>query len=418
MAVSVIEGILLFVLSIPIVMRHRILPIVGTPYWLFGILFFVLLAHLIICLYPSLVRSTQRLLRIKTVFLWGVITISLGGSLISSIVDRSKTAPIYGVHDIILQQEAAIRFLLEGKNPYTETYFGTPLEQWNYDELGSDAINPALYHFVMPPWYLLFPLPFYFFSIPILGYFDARMVLLFCIVGTLFVLSRFFKDRSISSLAIMFTALSPATVDYIIEGRSDIFAIFWLVLSLYLLENKRLIFASLVFALAILSKQSIWIATPFFLYYLVINKKTIKPAMVSIGVMLAVVLLVAGPFLLWDVKSLASSVIFYLSGNTANSYPVSGYGLSMILYEFGIIKDIHAYYPFASWQIIFGLPILGASLVWFAKKPSMSRVLIGYGVVLFAIWYTSRYFNNSHVGYLSWVFTIGALKHLDEKEGS
>lgn len=140
--------------------------------------------------------------------------------------------------------------------------------------------------------------------------------------------------------------------------------------------------------------------------------------MVSIGVMLTVILLVAGPFLLWDVKSFASSVIFYLSGNTANSYPISGYGLSMILYEFGIIKDIHAYYPFANWQIIFGLPILGASLVWFAKKPSMSRVLIGYGVVLFVIWYTSRYFNNSHVGYLSWVFMIGALKHLDEKEGS
>ena len=419
MALSVIEGILLFVLGIPVVMRYRILPIVGTPYWLFGILFLVLIANLVVSLYPSVIRSTLRLERIKAVFLWVAITITLGGSVVTSIVDRSNTAPIYGVHDIILQQEAAIRYLLEGKNPYKELYFGTPLEQWHYDELGKKVINPALYHFVMPPWYLLFPLPFYFISTPIFGYFDGRMVLLFCVVGTLIVLFRSFKNKSIAHLAIIIIALSPATVDYLIEGRSDIFALFWFILSIFILEKKRLILSSIVFALALVSKQSIWIAIPFFLFYQwQTHKKTIKSVLISICVIGFILGVIAGPFLLWDAKSFADSVVFYLSGNTSNSYPISGYGLGMVLYEFGGIRDIHAYYPFIVWQTFLGLPVLGVTLWFFTKKPSISRLILGYAAALFVVWYLSRYFNNSHLGYLSSVFALGALKSIDETEKS
>lgn len=405
-----LDAILLYALATPVVMGYRILPVAGTPYWLFGILFTLLIGNILLTLYPG--RFSKNLEKIKSVLLWVLIAIVLGGTTVTSIVDRSKTAPVYGVHDIILQQEAAMRYLLEGKNPYKETYFGTPVEEFNYDEPGNTkAVNPALYHFVMPPWYLLFPLGIYFFSIPIFGYFDGRMALLVAMVGLLVILWRWFKSRPLASLAVTLIALSPATVTYFIEGRSDVFALFWLVWSLYLLEKKRFFWSAIIFGLAIMSKQTIWFALPFFAMYVYrIGGKKFKYIVVSLLVALGI----SGPFLLWDAKAFFDSTVGYLSGTGPYGYPVSGYGLGMVLNQLGIIKNIHAYYPFIIWQIVLGIPVLILTLRWLARKPMMSKVFIGYALTLSVFWYFSRYFNNSHLGYLSSVFILGALKDRDE----
>lgn len=411
-----LDALLLFVLAIPVVMRYRLLPVEGTPYWLFGILFFILLANVIVSLYQSVLKKFFNILKVKTIFLLLTVLIVVGGTMSTAIVDRSKTAPVYGVHDIILQQEAAMRFLLEGKNPYKETYFLTPLGDWHYAELGKDAVNPALYHFVMPPWYLLFPFPFYFVSIPLFGFFDGRIPLLFCFIGLLFILYQWFKDKHIALIALALTALSPAVIDYFIEGRSDIFALFWFVWSLYLLDKKKLILSSVIFGLAILSKQTIWFALPFYFIYAWVTLKRSNKIIVRLIIpFLITIVILTVPFLLWNTRAFLESVVFYLSGNSPNSYPVSGYGLGMLLYEFGVIKDIHAYYPFILWQVILGLPVLVFGLWWLVKKPNFSRLLIAYGAMLMIVWYVSRYFNNSHLGYLSSIFVLGMLKDLDEK---
>lgn len=411
-----LDAVLLFALSIPVVMRYRILPVVGTPYWLFGILFLVLLINLLVSAYASVFPKPVTVIRLKAILLSLTILIVVGATSVTAIVDRSRTAPVYGVHDIILQQEAAMRFLLEGKNPYKETYFATPVAEFHYDELGKPAVNPALYHFVMPPWYLLFPFIFYFLSIPLLGYFDGRMVLLFCLFGLLIILYRWFKNKQIANLAIVITALSPAFIDYFIEGRSDIFAFFWLVWSLYLLEKKKIFWSSLLFGLALLSKQTTWFAMPFYAVYLWwLSKKSLPVALRSLLPAVVTVVALVSPFLFWDARAFNDSVVFYLSGSAAQSYPVSGYGLGMLLFELGVIKDLHAYYPFIIWQIFLGIPVILGALWWLSKKPQMSRLIIGYGTVLTIMWYLSRYFNNSHLGYISSVLILGVFRDLDER---
>lgn len=410
------DALLLFALSIPVVMHYRILPVEGTPYWLFGLLFAILTGNILISFNSFFSKRIKLLSTFKSLFLWAALTIVIVGVMLTAIVDRSKTAPVYGVHDIILQQEAAMRYLLQGKNPYKETYFGTPLEQWSYGELGKSAVNPALYHFVMPPWYLLFPFAFYFVSIPLFGFFDGRIALVFCMVGLLIVLRRWFRDHQLGSLAMILTALSPATVSYLIEGRSDIFALFWLVWSLYLLEKRKFLWSAVIFGLALASKQTIWFVAPFYLIFAWVQKKSFAKLLPMILLLGAVVVILIGPFLIWDAKAFLDSAIFYLSGNTTGGYPVSGYGLSMVFYEFGIIKDTHAYYPFILWQALFGLPVLIILLRWLMKKTTMSRLLISYAMLLLIIWYLSRYFNNSHIAYISSIFALGVLKQNDEKD--
>jgi hypothetical protein len=417
MWLSIVDSLLLFALSIPVVMKYRILPVDGTPYWLFGLLFFLLSLHCLISFYPELLGKYKKHLQsVKLGFIVATLIITVGGATMTAMFDRAKTAPVYGVHDIILQQEAAMRYLIVGKNPYKETYFGTPVESFHYAELGRDAVNPALYHFVMPPWYLLFPFVFYYSGIPVFGFFDGRMASLFTMGMLLLFLWYWFRDKGVSRLAIVVTALSPSVVEYFVEGRSDVFALSWLVGALLFLSYKKYAASSAVFALALLSKQTIWFMAPFYLAALWITTSARPRVFVTaVAIMAGIGIALTAPFLLWDARAFIESVILYLSGGTATSYPVSGYGLGMVLFDAGVITDIHAYYPFIYWQIAFAVPLFIVLMRWYRGKPVESRMIVSYAVFLTVYWYMSRYFNNSHLGYLSMLYALGGLKVIDEK---
>ncbi len=417
MALEIINAVLLFAFSIPIVMKYRILPVDGTPYWLFGVLFLMLTVNCVTSFVPSVLGAFRRHAdKVKNTLLVVVLIIVLGGVSITAMFDRAKTAPLYGVHDIILQQEAAMRYVITGKNPYKETYFGTPMEAFHYAEIDNDkAVNPALYHFVMPPWYLVFPFAFYYTVRPVVGFFDGRMALLFTMGLLLIALWHWFKDKEVARLAVILTALSPAVIDYFVEGRSDVFALSWLIVSLVFLEKKRFIWSAVMMMLAILSKQTVWVMVPF--YGMILWQRTMKRSAVfwsSVGVSLFAGAMITLPFFLWDPRAFLDSVIFYLNGSSLHSYPVSGYGLSMVLYSAGIIRDIHAYYPFIIWQVL----VCGPLFVFLARslwaKSTQSRLMLTYSVFLIVFWYMSRYFNNSHLGYLSMLFVLAGLKGMDE----
>jgi hypothetical protein len=437
---------LLFALSIPIVMYFRIWPVEGTPYGLFGILFFALIGKVFIDLYPSLMGKLQRIISVSLLIL--ICSIVLGGSTWTAIVDRHKTAPEWGAHDVVLQLEAAMRYLIQGKNPYKETYFGTPVELFRYAELGKDAVNPALYHFVMPPWYLLFPFPVYLIANRTVGYFDVRMVSLLVIIVTVVILWFWIKDKMLKELAVIITLLSPATVSYFIEGRSDPFAFVWLLSSMFFLQKKQYYLSALLMGLGLVSKQTIWFAFPLWIVYVLLFSlgkdkrvtqstsitlltffkpstklgmrvstliKLTKHIIIPVSLAIGTALLISLPFIIWDAGALLESVVFYLSAGGETGYPVSGYGFSMILYENGIITGIRDYFPFIVVQLCIGLPILFGLIYWIIQKPTMSKFFLSYGIFLFIIWYFSRYFNNSHIAFLSSVFLLGIIFHYDEE---
>ena len=392
-----LDSILLFALVIPFIMSYRIGPD-ETPYWLFGLIFLGLLSYLSL---DILKLKDNLFFKLKQIILWLLIVGVIGGAVFSAIVVRHQTHPIYMIHDIIIQQEAAIRFLLHGRNPYATTYFDTPLAQWNYSD---KEVNPALYHFVMEPFYLLFAVPFYLVSNRLFGFFDGRMPLFFLFFIMLFTASKLVKDKSKKLLFLIFLAFNPAMLGYTLEGRSDIFMFAFLFPGLYLLHIKKYLIAGIPLALAFAVKQSVWPLLPFYFAFVYFKNKNMRktlrdllPFIITFG---AIVL----PFFLWDAKSFLDSTIFYLSGNTLHGYPISGYGIGMILSQMGIIKDANAYYPFDIWQAIFGLPLAIILIKNLKNNLNVGRLIFAYGIFLFVFWYLSRYFNNSHLGYLSMIF--------------
>jgi uncharacterized membrane protein len=389
-----LDSVLLFALVIPFIMSYRIGP-GDTPYWLFGLIFLGLFFYL--CL--DLLKIKEKIYYfLKSLVLWFLIVGVIGGAFVSAIIVRHETHPIYKIHDIVIQQESAIRFLLDGKNPYSVNYFGTPLEQWHYSDLEE---NPALYHFVMEPFYLIFALPFYFLSNITFGYFDGRIPLLFLFFSLLILAWFLLKNNGKKLLFIILLAFNPAMLPYVLEGRSDIFMFAFLFAGLFLLHKKRFFWAGVLIALAFAVKQSVWPIFPFYLAFIYFKTKNLKDTLKSVLPFAITFILIILPFFLWDQKAFLDSTVFYLSGNVTHSYPISGYGLGALLNQFGFIKDVNQYYPFVIWQIIIGLPLMGYLIFYLMRNPVVSRLILIYGIFLFVFWYLSRYFNNSHLGYLS-----------------
>lgn len=392
-----INSILLFSLSVYFIMSVRISPN-DTPYWLFGIIFLGLLGYLVL----DFVNFSKSLyFKLKNGLLFFLIVTIIGTSFGSEILVRHQTAPIYNVHDIVLQQEAAIRLLVKGKNPYAESYFGTPLEKWHYSDT---EVNPALYHFVMMPFYLDFALPFYYVSNHTIGFFDGRIPLLFLFFSMLALSFILIKDQEKKHTFLILFTFNPLTLSYMLEGRSDIFMYPFLFLGFYLLHLKKFSWAGIPIALAFAVKQSAWPFFPFYIAFLFFKTKNISKTLKQIAPFVLTFTLIVLPFFLWNQKAFIDSTVNYLSGSTAHAYPISGYGFGRVLNEIGIIKDLNAYYPFQLWQLLTGLPILVILIRFLKKSPNVSTLIVTYAIFLFVYWYFSRYFHNSHMGYLSMLF--------------
>ena len=393
-----LDSILAFILIVPFIMTVRIWP-EDTPYWLFALIFSGLLSYLFLDVLKLKKEAYEML---KNAMIWALVLVVIVSSFGSEIIVRHQSSPTYNVHDILVQQEIAMRFLLDGKNPYSETYFSTPLENWHYSET---EINPALYHFVMQPSYLLFALPFSALTGTILGYFDGRIPLVSLLLLSLLVGFKLLKDGEKRRSFILLLGFNPLMILYTLEGRSDFFMYGFLMTGLYFLYKKKLLLSAALLAFAFTVKQSVWPLFPLYIGYLWFTNKDNGNLYKTIAVFAAVFLSIVLPFFLWDPKAFLDSTIFYLSGNIPNSYPISGYGFGMLLHELGFIKSLKENFPFVIPQVVVGIPLLLGLLRYLKNNLSVKSLILTYGIFLFVYWYFSRYFNNSHVVFLSILFT-------------
>lgn len=392
-----LDSILLPVLIFPFILNFRI-SWLETPFWLFGCVFFLLVFNICLDVYLSRHKSYEK---IKTTLFWFISSIVIISSFVSAIIVRHQTSPIYMIHDTVLQQEAAVRFLVHGVNPYSADYFQTPLAKWHYSDFDT---NPALYHFVDEPFYVIFAIPFYLFAGHVFGFFDGRipLLVLFFISGIL--AWRIPKSNEKKNLFASLMLFSPAVLVYTLEGRSDIFMYTFALLSFYLLEKKKYTHSSVFLAMAFAIKQSIWPIFPFYFLYVYLKENGSKLFYKSLLFFACIFLILTLPFYFWNGRAFIDSTIGYLSGKIEHSYPISGYGFSMVLVQAGFVKDVHKYFPFELFQLVFGLPVLLVSLRILVKNKTIKTMLFAYGIFLSVYWYFSRYFNNSHMAYLSLVF--------------
>lgn len=404
-----LSSVVLAALLVPVIMTYQIFP-GDTNFIQFGLIFLGLILNFVI---DALSLPEKKYYFYKYVLLSILIGLSIGGAFVSAIIVRHKVSPLFQIHDIILQLEAAIHFFTRGINPYAATYFGTPMELWHYAD---NAVNPALYHFVMQPFYLLFSLPFYLIANRTVGYFDGRMPLFFLFFTLLILCFKLIKDKEKRLLFVTFMAFNPAMFLYTLEGRSDIFMFTFFFAGLFLLFKKRYSLAGILIALSFVVKQSIWPFLPLYIGYLYFVSKSTFLTIKRLALFFITSLIIVLPFFLWNPKAFIDSTVLYLSGNTLHSYPISGYGFGVLLHQLGYIRDLDSQYPFIIWQVVIIIPLLISLLIILKKNTNIKMLIFTYGVLSFVYWYFSRYFNNSHVGYLTMVFFTAYFWPEEKKE--
>lgn len=367
---------------------------------------------------PNFFSLTNERLNPKKVFLILLFFIVISSVIFAAfrqINDRFILGPYLHIHDGAIQTEEAIKFLLKGKNPYTENYFNTPM-----DYMGGMAemnfANPAIYHLVYLPFNILFSIPFYILSIFFIHIFDERFVyvpVFFLFIGLILK----WPDKSLKRklvFLILFT-INPLFFSFFVLGRNDIFVFFWIVLSVYFLGRKKYDFSSLALAFAVTSKHSSWFILPFYfsyLYYLETSKASVWQKIKNIYkktyLFFAASAIIIIPFLIWDYASFIDDIFKYANGTAYMSYPMTGFGFSRLILQTGLAASPNDYWPFWIPQAVFGLPLLWVLVKMQKNNNTLAQIIFNFSLLLMTFWLFSRFFNNNYIGFLIMLFLFAA----------
>lgn len=297
------------------------------------------------------------------------------------------------IHDGAIQAEEAMRFVLAGRNPYAESYAGTPMADWAYW-----PGNPALEHLPYLPATFVLPLPLLLVVERLTGSFDIRLRNLLLFTITLLFLPQLASSKERGLAALVAFGLNPMLVPFIAEGRNDVVILAWLVAAVCAWQNGRTATAALLLALASATKQTVWFVVPFFALLAWQRPERLR---LAVGFALPWLLLVA-PFVLWNPGAFVDDAFRFQS----SIYPVKGWGLSQILLAAGAIPDETAPFPFTLLQLAAG----GLALGWLARRQrranTLPNALLHGGMLTGVVLFLGRAFLDNYFGYLAGVLVL------------
>lgn len=368
-------------------------------------------------------------LRSKWLLLGAIIVVAVVLPTVELMLLRAQSGPASYTHDGgVIQTEATIRYLLDGKNPYAETYVDTPMAEW-----GFGAYRTALYHYPYLPWTFLFSAPFYLLGNAAGGY-DQRVVYLLLYALMLVAASTLAQKPQHKIALVALLALNPLMALDVIFGQNDLFVLAWIVFSLAAWQRWKVrrvagesatgwwLTSTFCFALAAASKPTAWFFAPF-LALLFADGRPAASGMSQLRILVSMMwqgalrllpalglfLLVLLPWLVWDPWSMYDDVWRWSSGQGETGYQIWGWGASNFVLALGWVHSRFAQFPFLLAEAVAGIPLL----VWFLWRQSRDNTLGNacwhYGWFLFAFFYFSRFLNENYLGYILAFLALGVL---------
>lgn len=320
----------------------------------------------------------------KTLILIAILLSTVGLDIITQMYLRHQNGPLF-VHDAAIQLEEGVKFLLAGKNPYSEDYSDTPLADWPYYKPDSNQpfTNPAIKHLVYLPTLLYLGAMPYVLITNLFNWFDYRIlnILFLFIAGiALFMLFDHPKNK-LAALTIL--SLSPLFYPFISQGVNDIIVLSLILCSLALLHRKLIVWSLVIMALAVTAKHTAWFILPFYFFWLFQQKYLMRKNWLQLTIFPLTILITLLPFILWNWYSFIEDTWLNLSGSLPTSYPIDGYSIGVLLIHLGIINTHNDYFPFWIFQLFIVAPLLFFLLRQQKKtKPSIGHLMLNYGLLL------------------------------------
>ena len=372
---------------------------------------------------PAVWRS-----RAKWILLTCVLATVLFLPSLKLVLLRQQSGPASYTHDGgVIQTEATIDFLLQGRNPYIEDYTQTPMAEWGFDEY-----RTALYHYPYLPWTFIFSAPFYLLGQAV-GFYDQRLVYLLLLAIALALAPRLVRSEQAKLAAVMLLGLNPLMGLDVIFGQNDSFVLAWMIFSLVAWTEWRKgghsrwrLASVLLFGLACASKPTAWFFAPFFGLLILADRpeltgkgwsgivRAVPPILGRVWPALLVFGLLVGPYLVWDAGAFYDDVWRWSSGQGETGYQIWGWGASNFVLALGLVADRFGQWPFWLLEVLLALPLL----LWFVRRQQQHNrpglALWHYAVLLAFFFYGSRFLNENYLGYLLAFFALGYLIEKDQ----
>lgn len=358
--------------------------------------------------------------RVKWLLLTAILLTTLFLPAGKLILLRQGSGPASYTHDGgVIQTEATIQFLFQGKNPYRENYDKTPMAEWGFSKF-----RTALYHYPYLPWTFLFSAPFYALG-QLAGFYDQRLVYLALMALALALAPRLVKHERSQLALVAGLGLNPQMALDLIFGQNDSFVLCWILFSLVawrqFRQGRGWWVSPLLFGLACASKPTAWFFAPFYGLLLVDDAAssaiftwrglatTLRQILQRLWPGLLVFALLLLPYLLWDPFALYDDVWRWSNGQGETGYQIWGWGASNFVLIFGLVTDRFAQWPFWRIEVLLGLPLL----LWFLHRQQRFNTLGNacwhYGVFLLAFFYGSRFLNENYLGYSMAFLVLGVV---------
>ncbi len=346
--------------------------------------------------------------RLKLVLLFGTVLFLLLVPMVEQIACRQAEGQHLCVHDGLIQAEEAVRFLLEGRNPYVEDYFGTPLERAPFPRYP----NPALYHLAYLPLTFLVHVPLALLSWRVLGAYDGRVLYAVLLLLSLPLCAALAVRRERKLGMIIALGLNLPLISFTAEGRNDILSIFFVLLGLYLARYGRRTLSMIAIGLACVTKQIVWFGIPLYFLYLFrdsLSWRSLGRLILRTWPLCLTVLLVIGPFLLWNPYAFVDDTFFYLSGRSQTSFPLWGIGFGFLLRLLGLVASENAYVPFWIPQLVVGVPVFCLLTFYQVRHNQLGVLWFGFATMQLVLGYLSRIFQDNYLAMILSVFSFAFL---------
>ncbi len=303
----------------------------------------------------------------------------------------------------VIQIEEAMKFVLNGENPYVRDYTGTRLENWRGFK------NNIVYHLPYMPGAFLFPLPFYLVWNSFFGWYDQRILYLLFFLGAVFLIQYSIKPVTRRMTVLFCFALNPFIIRFLLLGTNDIFPLFLLTASAVFFLNRRNGMGFLFLAAACAVKQFAWFFVPFFIIFafriesMASLKAYFRKHWKAVLPGLVLFFLTVFPYVIQAPGAFYEDTVQYGSGGLPTSYPMQGlhgYGFATLLLFFRWVPNGNVNFPFFLFQISVCFPLLIVLIKNQVRNNSLENAILFSAVLLFAFMFFSRYLHGNFLGFL------------------
>lgn len=269
--------------------------------------------------------------------------------------------------------DLAVRALLDGRDPYTESYAelveGMPI--FHGDRL---VDNPIMHRYPYWPATLFVQVPV---QAPLLwagvSVVDARYVYLGVLLALCVGMARWSLRVRGDLLLAAAVALNPLVLSWVRWGTNDILAVGALALMGWALHRRRIVLAGLALGLALACKLLVAPAVVLFVVWLARRVRDreldLRPAVRATAAAVLPMAVTAVPFLLWHPGAFLDDALWYHLGASAERFPIAGHGLPSLLYALRVIDD-----P------------MGPTPVWASTVPTLLALAVSAGW----LWHRAR----------------------------